>query len=180
MYQALPYPAGERGGTVRVVLVFDVLAAAPDLPHRTAQLADDFGALIAQTLPGVLVRRAVIDAATTAPAQPAARPTQGLTVDAHARGIQVDGRPIHLTYREFELLSYLMRRPLATISRAELVREVWRDSAPGPGRSGSSRTVDTHIRRLRAKLGPYAGMLTTVRGRGYRCDPGPGTGFRSA
>jgi DNA-binding response OmpR family regulator len=94
--------------------------------------------------------------------------------------VRVDGRHTHLTYREFELLSYFLLRPACTVSREELIREVWRDSAPGWTHAGSQRTVDTHVRRLRAKLGPYARVATTVRGHGYRCDPGSDTDVRSA
>jgi len=64
------------------------------------------------------------------------------------------------------------------MSRAELMREVWRDRAPGG--EVSLRTVDTHVRRLRAKLGPYARVLTTVRGRGYRFEPAPGVRYLAA
>jgi DNA-binding winged helix-turn-helix (wHTH) protein len=177
VYQALPDPTD----TVRVVLVFDVPAGAADLPHRTAQLADDFGALIAETLPGVRVRPAVVEAALAPIPGSAASPVaQGLTVGTSTRTVHVDGRAVHLTYREFELLSYLMNRRGSTVSREELVREVWRDSPPDSAPAGSHRTVDTHVRRLRAKLGPYAGILTTVRGRGYRCDPGSEAGRRLA
>ncbi|OBB62046.1 hypothetical protein A5757_05500 [Mycobacterium sp. 852013-51886_SCH5428379] len=175
MYQAVPQPAA----TVRVVLTFDVPADPVDLPHRTAQLADDFGALIVDTLPGVRVRPAVIGAAP-APDAVGVHTERGLSIDIAVREVRVDGRAVHLTYREFELLRFLMQRAPRAVSREELVREVWRDSVPGLERDGSHRTVDTHVRRLRAKLVPYAGILTTVRGRGYRCDSGLDARFRSA
>ena len=82
------------------------------------------------------------------------------------------------TYREFELLCYLAALPRRPVSRAELMREVWHDRAPGG--DVSVRTVDTHVRRLRAKLGPYARVLTTIRGRGYRFDPGPRVRYLAA
>lgn len=176
MYQAPPQPPG----TLRVLLVFDVPAAQADLPHRTAQLADDFGALIAQTLPGVRARPAVISAGSQVRPAPTPRERRGLTVDLGLRSVRVDGRCVHLTYREFELLGYLLARPSCTVSRADLIRDVWRDRPQAGAHDGSQRTVDTHVRRLRAKLGPYGRMVTTVRGHGYRCDPGPDADVRSA
>jgi DNA-binding response OmpR family regulator len=137
------------------------------------QLADDFGHLIAQSVPGVRANKAVVSAKPRA-----ATVTAGLTIDRANREVRLDGERLRLTYREFELLCYLARLPSRPVSRAELMREVWHDRAPGG--DVSLRTVDTHVRRLRAKLGPYARVLTTVRGRGYRFDPSPGVRYLAA
>ena len=94
-----------------------------------------------------------------------------MTIDRVNRDVRIDGHPVRLTYREFELLCYLAALPRRPVSRAELIREVWHDRPPAA--DGSYRTVDTHVRRLRAKLGPYDRVLTTIRGRGYRFDAGP-------
>jgi DNA-binding response OmpR family regulator len=155
--------------TVRVVLVLDVPAGSRELPSRTAQLADEFGRLIAHSVPGVRARKAVVStgALSTGPV----RSPDGLTIDPAKREVHIDGQPVRLTYREFELLCYLAAVPRRPASRAELIREVWHDRPPGV--DASYRTVDTHVRRLRAKLGRYAKVLTTIRGRGYRFDPGP-------
>ena len=102
----------------------------------------------------------------------------GLTIDRFHREVRIDGERVRLTYREFELLCYLAARPRRPVSRAELMSEVWHDRAPGG--DVSLRTVDTHVRRLRAKLGPHARVLTTIRGRGYRFDPGPDVRYLTA
>jgi DNA-binding response OmpR family regulator len=147
-----------------VVLVLDVPAGSAELPSRTAQLADHFGRLIAQSVPGVRVNKAVV--------------ATGLTIDRVNREVRIDGERLRLTYREFELLCYLAALPRRPVSRVELMRDVWHDRVPGG--DVSLRTVDTHVRRLRAKLGPYARVLTTIRGRGYRFDPGPGVRYLAA
>lgn len=175
VYQGAQRPSMPRADTIRVVLVLEVPAGSPELPSRTAQLADEFGSLIAQSVPGVRARKAVV--ATGAPTG-AAAPPAGLTIDRIRREVRIDGGRVRLTYREFELLCYLAAVPRRPASRAELVREVWRDRAPGG--EVSLRTVDTHVRRLRTKLGEYSRVLTTIRGRGYRFEPGPGVRYLAA
>ena len=73
-----------------------------------------------------------------------------------------------LTFKEFELLQYLVLREGRTIERTELVSSLWShadgDEVPG------ERTIDVHVRRLRAKLGRYEDIVRTVRGIGYRFD----------
>jgi DNA-binding response OmpR family regulator len=158
-----------------VVLVLDVPVGSPELHCRTAQLADDFGRLIAQSVPGVRAHKAVVSAGQV---RPPTVPAAGLTIDRFNREVRRDGELLRLAYREFELLCYLAGMPRRPVSRAELMREVWHDRAPGG--DVSLRTVDTHVRRLRAKLGRYARVLTTVRGRGYRFDPSPGVRYLAA
>lgn len=76
----------------------------------------------------------------------------------------VDNRPIDLTYMEYELLKFLVQQPGRVFTRETLLTEVW-----GYEYYGGARTVDVHIRRLRAKLGEeHAGLITTVRSVGYR------------
>lgn len=76
----------------------------------------------------------------------------------------VDGQPLDLTYMEYELLKYLAERPGRVCTREVLLSQVW-----GYDYYGGARTVDVHVRRLRAKLGePHAGLITTVRSVGYR------------
>ncbi len=78
--------------------------------------------------------------------------------------VTVEGRPLDLTYKEFELLRFLASRPGRVFTRAALLREVW-----GYDFYGGTRTVDVHVRRLRAKLGPaHEHLIETVRGVGYR------------
>ena len=76
----------------------------------------------------------------------------------------VGGQPLDLTYTEFELLKYLVAHPGRVLTREQLLSEVW-----GYDYYGGARTVDVHIRRLRAKLGPeYDAWISTVRNVGYR------------
>jgi DNA-binding response OmpR family regulator len=150
-----------------VVLVLEVPAGSPELATRTVQLADEFGRRIAQSVPGLRARNAVV-----------AELLEGLTIDRLRREVRIDGERVRLAYREFELLCYLAAQPRRPVSREELMREVWHDRAPGG--DVSLRTVDTHVRRLRVKLGPHARVLTTVRGRGYRFDPGPRVRYLAA
>jgi DNA-binding response OmpR family regulator len=87
-----------------------------------------------------------------------------LVLDLDTYRVTVQGRPLDLTYKEFELLRYLAERPGRVFTRPGLLREVW-----GYDFYGGTRTVDVHIRRLRAKLGPeFEGLIQTVRGVGYR------------
>ena len=90
-----------------------------------------------------------------------------LTIDAGGYTARVKGRPLDLTYKEFELLKYLAQHPGRVFTRAQLLQEVW-----GYDYYGGTRTVDVHVRRLRAKLGPEREQLIgTVRNVGYRFDP---------
>jgi DNA-binding response OmpR family regulator len=87
-----------------------------------------------------------------------------LTLDVDSYRVAVGGRVLDLTYREFELLRYLVERPGRVCTRQLLLREVW-----GYDFYGGTRTVDVHVRRLRAKLGPaHEGLIETVRSVGYR------------
>ncbi|GAA2565725.1 winged helix-turn-helix domain-containing protein [Mycolicibacterium diernhoferi] len=176
MYQAGLPAATDSAAAVQVVLVFDVPAGFTELPARTAQLADEFGRVIADSVPGVRVRPAVITSAHDAAApdrDPASRPFDGLLIARAGREVRAGGAPVRLSYLEFELLCFLAEHPRQTVSRAQLMREVWAGTAGAEHTALSGRTVDTHVRRLRVKLGGYAGVITTIRGRGYRFDPGP-------
>jgi two-component system alkaline phosphatase synthesis response regulator PhoP len=103
-----------------------------------------------------------------------ARPARGeavieageLRVDAGAREIRFKGRALTLTPREFELLAFLARHPGRVLTRDELLRKVW-----GYDYVGETRTVDVHVRRLRAKLGDASGSIETVLGSGYKFAP---------
>ena len=96
-----------------------------------------------------------------------------LVLDPDTFGVAVAGRMLDLTYKEFELLRFLMSRPGRVFTRPALLREVW-----GYDFYGGTRTVDVHVRRLRSKLGPeHEHLIETVRGVGYRAtdlDAAPG------
>lgn len=93
-----------------------------------------------------------------------------LTIDEESYQVKLSHEPLDLTYKEFELLRALANAPNRVFTREVLLHDVW-----GYDYFGGSRTVDVHIRRLRAKLGPeYEQMIVTVRGVGYKLVP-PGT-----
>lgn len=90
-----------------------------------------------------------------------------LVVDEDSYQVRLRGRPLDLTFREFELIKALASAPNRVFTRDLLLQEVW-----GYDYFGGSRTVDVHVRRLRAKLGPeYESMIATVRGVGYKLVP---------
>jgi DNA-binding response OmpR family regulator len=87
-----------------------------------------------------------------------------LAIDAETYRVTVAGRPLDLTFKEFELLRFLTQHPGRVFTRPSLLREVW-----GYDFYGGTRTVDVHVRRLRAKLGPeHEHLIETVRSVGYR------------
>ncbi|MEE8600581.1 winged helix-turn-helix transcriptional regulator [Euzebya tangerina] len=90
-----------------------------------------------------------------------------LTIDDTTYVVRLKGEPLDLTFREFELLKYLAANPGRVFTRSQLLSEVW-----GYDYYGGTRTVDVHVRRLRAKLGAdYDAMIGTVRGVGYKLNP---------
>jgi len=87
-----------------------------------------------------------------------------LAIDPDTYAAKLKGRPLDLTYKEFELLKFLAQHPGRVFTRDQLLREVW-----GYDYFGGTRTVDVHVRRLRAKLGSeYESMIGTVRQVGYK------------
>jgi DNA-binding response OmpR family regulator len=98
-----------------------------------------------------------------------------LSIDEPTYTARMRGRPLDLTYKEFELLKYLAQHAGRVFTRAQLLQEVW-----GYDFFGGTRTVDVHVRRLRAKLGPeHEGLIGTVRNVGYKfVRPVRGVGAR--
>jgi DNA-binding response OmpR family regulator len=113
-----------------------------------------------------LRRGAMVQAASLLPSPPDdLLAVGGLRLDAGARRAELDGRPLPLRRREFDLLAYLARNPGVVLTRKQLIENVWDDDV-----EGNTRTVDVHIRRLRRYLQPTLdapGFLHTVRGTGY-------------
>ncbi|MGH3095270.1 MAG: response regulator transcription factor [Streptosporangiales bacterium] len=90
-----------------------------------------------------------------------------LTIEEATYTARLRGRVLDLTYIEFELLKYLAQHPGRVFTRGQLLQEVW-----GYDYFGGARTVDVHVRRLRAKLGSeHEVLIGTVRGVGYRFQP---------
>ena len=89
-----------------------------------------------------------------------------LVINTAGYSATLNGKPLNLAYKEFELLRYLVEHPGRVFTRAQLLQEVW-----GYDYYGGTRTVDVHVRRLRAKLGTeYENLIGTVRNVGYRYD----------
>ncbi|WP_294180070.1 response regulator transcription factor [uncultured Schumannella sp.] len=89
--------------------------------------------------------------------------TSGVVIDEASYSAKVHGRPLDLTYKEFELLRFFASHPSRVFTREQLLSEVW-----GYDYFGGTRTVDVHVRRLRAKLGDLESLIGTVRNVGYR------------
>ena len=88
---------------------------------------------------------------------------QGLSIDYERREILENGKPVNLTFKEFELLYYLMNNAGLVLSRDKLLEAVW-----GYDYEGESRTIDMHIKTLRQKLGKSGKHIKTIRNVGYK------------
>ncbi len=89
----------------------------------------------------------------------------GLLIDFTGRMVTIDGRRAELSPKEYDLLFYLARNKGIALTREKLISEVW-----GYDFFGDDRTLDTHIKLLRASLGPYRERIVTLRGVGYRFE----------
>jgi DNA-binding winged helix-turn-helix (wHTH) protein len=103
---------------------------------------------------------------SVAPVEPP-EPKGGVVIDISRKRVQLDGATAPLTYKEFELLQFLVLREGRTIDRSEIIATLWADGAE---EVPNERTIDVHVRRLRSKLGAYEDIVRTVRGSGYRFD----------
>lgn len=128
-------------------------------------LADDV--ILDTAGPAELEARLRLMAARVNPASEAASTeirASGVVIDEASYTARVSGTALNLTYKEFELLKYLAQHPGRVFTRDQLLHEVW-----GYDYYGGTRTVDVHVRRLRAKLGPdHENLIGTVRNVGYR------------
>ena len=88
-----------------------------------------------------------------------------VTLDSEKRMVYVDGKPVELTYKEFELLKLLMKNHGIVISRDVIMERVWDSSF-----EGESRTIDVHVRTLRQKLGDGGALIKTIRNVGYMAE----------
>lgn len=106
------------------------------------------------------------------------RAHSGVVVDISRKRVILDNETAALTYKEFELLQYLVLREGRTIDRAEIISSLW--DASDDEDTPNERTIDVHVRRLRAKLGRYEDIVRTVRGVGYRFDRHADVSIRQA
>jgi two-component system phosphate regulon response regulator PhoB len=111
--------------------------------------------------------RAVLRRVEAPEPAPAGRATGALHVDEARHAVAVGGRPVELTAKEFGLLVALMRADGRVLNREQLLEAVW---GYANAAEIESRTLDVHVRRLRAKLGPEARRVVTVKSVGYRFD----------
>lgn len=90
---------------------------------------------------------------------------KGIRLDKNAHMVTVDGERIDLSYKEFELLSYFMENAGIALSREKILNHVWNYDY-----FGDARTIDTHVKKLRAKMGQKGEYITTVWGMGYKFE----------
>jgi hypothetical protein len=98
------------------------------------------------------------------------KPATGIVIDALRKKVFVDGTNAELTHKEFELINYLVENEGETISRREIIEIIWADDEEN---APNDRTIDVHVRRLRAKIAGYEDIIRTIRGGGYRFDKHP-------
>ncbi|MBQ9890494.1 MAG: response regulator transcription factor [Firmicutes bacterium] len=89
----------------------------------------------------------------------------GLEVNMDSRTVTVDGEKVDCTLKEYEILAYLMQNRNIALSRDRMLQDIW-----GYDFFGDDRTIDTHIKNLRSRLGAYRDKITTVRGIGYKFE----------
>ena len=90
----------------------------------------------------------------------------GIEVDKEAHQVKINGKDVELSYKEFELLTYFMENKGIALSREKILNNVWDYDY-----YGDARTIDTHVKKLRNKLGKYGDSIVTIRGMGYKYDP---------
>ena len=90
----------------------------------------------------------------------------GIKVDKTAHQVFIDGEPIELSFKEFELLQYFIENTGIALSREKILNAVWNYDY-----FGDARTIDTHVKKLRSKLGEKGEYIRTIWGMGYKFDP---------
>lgn len=152
-------------GTPLPVMMLTARTEDTDELHGLEAGADDY---VAKPFsPMVLAARVKTLLKRTGTTEEAADIFGALTVDERSREVTVNGQSVDLTPKEYELLVYFKNNPRIALSREAILNAVW-----GYDYFGDLRTVDTHIKKLRAKLGTCGTMIGTVRGYGYRFETG--------
>ncbi len=90
----------------------------------------------------------------------------GIRIDKSAHQVTVDGQPIELSFKEFELLTYFVENRGIALSREKILNAVWNYDY-----YGDARTIDTHVKKLRSKMGGKGSYIKTIWGMGYKFDP---------
>ena len=89
----------------------------------------------------------------------------GIVINKAAHSVEIDGKPIDLSYKEFELLSYFLENRGIALSRENILNNVWNYDY-----FGDARTIDTHVKKLRGKMGEKGDMIKTIWGMGYKFE----------
>lgn len=89
----------------------------------------------------------------------------GIVIDKAAHEVRIDDKPVELSFKEFELLSYFMSNQGVALSRERILNNVWNYDY-----YGDARTIDTHVKKLRSKLGSKGEYIITIRGMGYKFE----------
>ena len=90
----------------------------------------------------------------------------GIVVDKAAHQVTIDGKPVELSFKEFELLTYFVENQGIALSREKILNAVWNYDY-----YGDARTIDTHVKKLRSKMGDKGELIRTIWGMGYKFDP---------
>ncbi len=156
--------AAARSAKEQGLPVVLVLTAGMQLGPESAEIIDDF---IVEPFSGaelwLRLKRLAAVSAETKPIK-----IDGLVIHPDTYEALIDGVPLSLTYKEYELLKFLAGHPERVWDRQTLLNQIWEYDY-----FGGTRTVDVHIRRLRAKLGRYGDLIQTVRQVGYKFSPIP-------
>lgn len=89
----------------------------------------------------------------------------GICIDQSAHSVTIDGKPVDLSYKEFELLTYFMENIGIALSREKILNHVWNYDY-----YGDARTIDTHVKKLRSKMGAKGDLIKTIWGMGYKLE----------
>ena len=92
----------------------------------------------------------------------------GIHIDKTAHQVEIDGKPVDLSYKEFELMTYFAENQGIALSREKILNNVWNYDY-----FGDARTIDTHVKKLRSKLGEKGEYIKTIWGMGYKFEVEP-------
>ena len=117
--------------------------------------------------PKILVARveAILRRAGQGQSEDAVLEAAGIVLDKNAHQVTVDGNPVELSYKEFELLAYFMENKGIALSREKILNNVWNYDY-----FGDARTIDTHVKKLRSKMGEKGDLIKTIWGMGYKFE----------
>jgi two-component system response regulator ResD len=115
--------------------------------------------------PRILVARVEAVLRRTSPEENSVISVDGITVDKTARTVTIDGKLIDLSFKEFELLTYFIEHKGIALSRENILNNVWNYDY-----YGDARTIDTHVKKLRSKMGEKGNYIKTIWGMGYKFE----------